>query len=218
MRQAKQGQIALIIVFWAISVGIGFTTLWRHGGTAGASPNHPAKSIGTRGTVIPLLPDGTAHISDRLDAPLLLIFAHPHCPCTVATLHELTRAMTSVSAARSDAPPARILVVFVVPPGAPPRWERTALWAEASRMAGVQLRTDTDGVLARRFDARTSGQVFLYNKQGGLVFEGGITSGRGHEGDNAGSDAIVDLLTRAYDSSATSPNTRHTPVFGCALL
>jgi len=31
----------------------------------------------------------------------------------------------------------------------------------------------------------------LYDKLGQLVFNGGITSSRGHEGDNEGQDAII---------------------------
>jgi len=45
-----------------------------------------------------------------------------------------------------------------------------------------------------------------------LLFKGGITSGRGHAGDNAGADAIALLL------AAQDPGVRQTPVYGCSLV
>ena len=42
--------------------------------------------------------------------------------------------------------------------------------------------------------ATTSGHVLLYDAGGVLRFAGGITDGRGHEGDNAGLDAALALL------------------------
>ncbi len=52
----------------------------------------------------------------------------------------------------------------------------------------------------------------LYDKDGYLLFSGGITGGRGHEGDNAGRSAIVSLInTNEAEQSETA-------VFGCALF
>jgi len=44
---------------------------------------------------------------------------------------------------------------------------------------------------ARSFGVHTSGQALLYAPDGTLRFAGGITSGSGHAGDNAGVDAIA---------------------------
>jgi hypothetical protein len=46
-----------------------------------------------------------------------------------------------------------------------------------------------------------------------LLFSGGITPARGHEGDSAGSDAIVELVKGRIPS-----NVIREPVFGCTLL
>ena len=59
--------------------------------------------------------------------------------------------------------------------------------------------------------ALTSGSCFLYDAHGKLLFSGGITSARGHEGDNAGRDAIVKLV-----HGRPAPQ-QQTDVFGCAL-
>jgi len=58
----------------------------------------------------------------------------------------------------------------------------------------------------------TSGHVVLYDADGKLVFNGGITSSRGHSGDNAGRAAITKLV---HHESAAVPEA---PVFGCSLL
>ena len=71
---------------------------------------------------------------------------------------------------------------------------------------------DLDGVEAQRFGAATSGQAFLYNQAGALLFKGGITASRGHSGDNLGRDAVVDLVTSGVASVSAAP------VFGCSLL
>ena len=67
------------------------------------------------------------------------------------------------------------------------------------------------GAITAAFGAFTSGQVFLYGTSGELLFSGGITGSRGHEGDNAGRDAVESLLDRRNAPA-------HTPVFGCSLF
>ena len=64
---------------------------------------------------------------------------------------------------------------------------------------------------AKSFGAFTSGQALLYSKDGHLLFTGGITESRGHEGSNEGADAI-----ETFVNHGRLP-TSETPVFGCAL-
>jgi hypothetical protein len=52
----------------------------------------------------------------------------------------------------------------------------------------------------------------LYAPTGKLLFSGGITASRGHEGDNVGRSAIVSFILNGH-----AP-VNHTPVFGCSLL
>jgi hypothetical protein len=72
--------------------------------------------------------------------------------------------------------------------------------------------TDIDGREARHFQAFTSGQTLLYSSEGELLFSGGITIARGHEGDNSGRLAIESLLANS------AAEVRQTPVFGCPIL
>lgn len=140
------------------------------------------------------------------DRPTLILFAHPHCPCTRATVHDLAGLMASLSQKVA------VTVVFPLPKGVPPGWEQGELWQEASAIPGVHLTTDQDGQETSRFGVKGSGHVLLYQPSGRLVFSGGITPSRGHEGDNPGRSAVDGLVLHGY-----SP-VNHTPVFGCPLL
>jgi hypothetical protein len=138
--------------------------------------------------------------------PNLVMFVHPQCPCTSASIEELNRILArwrnSVSAQ----------VWFFKPAGFPSEWTQSSLWRSATAIPGVTAHEDADGAQARLFGAETSGYVVFYDARGRLEFRGGITAGRGHAGDNAGEDAIVSLLA-GHDAGL-----RQTPVYGCSLL
>ena len=136
--------------------------------------------------------------------PVLVMALHPQCPCSHATIAELERLI-----AQAAVRPA-VHLLFVAPPQVDDAWVRSGLWETASRIPGVRLTRD-DGREARRFGARVSGQVLVYDGAGQLQFSGGITSSRGHEGDNAGRDAITALL-------AGRPHAASSFVFGCLLF
>ena len=71
---------------------------------------------------------------------------------------------------------------------------------------------DPDGNLAARMNATTSGLCILYSADGELLFHGGITTGRGHEGESLGRVAIRDIL-RGRGSCR-----QRLPAFGCELV
>jgi hypothetical protein len=103
-------------------------------------------------------------------------------------------------------------VVFFQPSGSSEDWTHSDLWRAATAIPGVTVQADQDGREARLFHAETSGHTALYNAQGLLVFDGGITVSRGHSGDNDGRDAIT-----AWLHGRTSELTQ-TPVYGCLIL
>jgi len=137
--------------------------------------------------------------------PTIVVMAHPHCPCTQATMGELALLMARVQNRVTAT------VVFVRPPGLPEKWEETGLWNDAQQIPGVRVMSDPEGHEAALFGAIASGQTMLYDASGKLQFSGGITARRGHSGDNAGRSAIVALITRA------KAGVRETPVYGCTL-
>ena len=138
--------------------------------------------------------------------PTLILFAHPKCPCTRATLGEL-----SVLIARCSEKVATT-VIFTKPADVDDNWVDTDLWRNAEAIPGVTVLRDDSGVEARRFGAVTSGEVMLYARDGKLLFHGGITDARGHAGDNEGRTAIALLL------EGKRCNTTTTRVFGCRLF
>ena len=137
--------------------------------------------------------------------PTLVMFVHPRCPCSRASLHELALLMTHCRD-RLDAQ-----IVFVIPQSVPSEWSQTDLWGSASRIPGVRVFTDAGGIEQGRFHARASGESFVYLPSGQLLFHGGITAGRGHAGDNPGRSALEAYLLRDEWAQRT------TPVFGCEL-
>jgi hypothetical protein len=138
--------------------------------------------------------------------PTLVMFAHPRCPCTRASLHELELLMTHCRG-RVDAH-----VIFFQPRSTDANWAKTDLWDRAARIPGVTASLDRDGTVQEQFTARVSGEVFLYLPTGELAFHGGITASRGHAGDNDGRCALESLVLNQRSHLTT------TPVYGCTLI
>ena len=136
----------------------------------------------------------------------LIVFAHPKCPCTRATLGELNHLLAQCKR------PVAVQVWFLKPAGFPDDWTRSDLWRMAAAIPSVSVHEDMDGIEARRFGAETSGAVLLYDTQGKLLFRGGITAGRGHMGENVGESAILSLL------AGRKPGVAQTLVYGCSLV
>jgi hypothetical protein len=193
VRGTNRAAIAVAIALWLGGVLFGFRQLLVYASTPGESAAVAESWPGAS-----RLPRDASHAT-------IVLFAHPRCPCTRASLNELARLLT-VLEGRLDA-----VVVFTKPEGASEDWDRTDLCARAREIRGVTVRLDEGCVEAARFHAHTSGQCFVYDAEGRLLFEGGITAGRGHEGDNVGSQRIVSILEkRAVDR-------RDSPVYGCRL-
>lgn len=136
----------------------------------------------------------------------LVMLAHPHCPCTRASIGVLSAIMAH-SQGRLTA-----YVLFLKPEGVSVNWEKTDLWHDAAEIPGVTPLVDEGGREAALFESLTSGQTLLYDQKGRLLFKGGITASRGHSGDNAGRSAIISIVNTGSSEQDT------TPVFGCPLL
>jgi hypothetical protein len=185
---------------WLMAVIGGLVVLWKYAGT----PGNAAETLQAwpAGSGVELSKSGTT----------LVMFAHPHCPCTRASMAELERIVAQCNGKQATAEShVTPWIVFYKPSSKEAGWEQTDLWRTAEGIPGSHVLCDENGAEAKRFDAKTSGQTFLFNAKGERLFEGGITSARGHEGDNPGHDAIVDF---AHEGN---PVCRGTPVFGCPI-
>jgi hypothetical protein len=137
--------------------------------------------------------------------PTLLMFAHPHCPCTRASMGELAQIMAHAMGT------VNAYVLFVKPPNAGVDWDDTDLRSSAAAIPDVTVLTDENGVEAARFGAETSGHTLVFARNGALVFNGGITASRGHAGENAGESAVLAALNQQVVDRT------RTPVYGCSL-
>lgn len=185
---------SLVLGVWAFATALGFHVAMTYQATPGAPSD-------ARSAWPAELPIGL----DPARASLVLVL-HPHCPCSRATLEELDRLLTRWPETL------RTHVFFYSDPALGPRWHETDLWRHAASIPGVSVRADEFGLCARALGGKVSGTAFLYSKEGALLFEGGMTAGRGHEGANPGTDAIAAIL------AAQTPGTRSAPAYGCALF
>ena len=100
--------------------------------------------------------------------------------------------------------------VRVCVPADDARIPETAIVERARKVTGVHLGIDVDGRRAAGVGIHTSGGVLLLDSQGCVRFCGGITRGRGHEGDNLGAAAIRSIVA-GDDAVAKSQ------VYGCQI-
>ena len=198
LRLKKQAVIAAAVALWVPTVAFGVNVLWKYSTT----PGHPATPP-LDWPANPPIERGTARAT-------LVMFVHPQCPCSRASLGELAIIMAHTPR------PLEATVFFYLPAGEASAWARTDLWRTASAIPGVRVFEDRAAAAARTFGALTSGQTLLYNPDGHLLFRGGITGFRGHSGDNAGRSAILALLEMKTPWHNTSPV--RTPVLGCSLI
>ena len=196
MNSTRRSRIFLLLacVVWVSAVGHGLSLVWGFENSPGRTGTPPSR-----------WPDDS-EIKRNGALPTLVLFIHPHCPCSRATIGELAILMTHSQGL------VNVKALFVRPADFGEAWEKTDLWSSATEIPSVSVTTDDKGVEARRFGSETSGQVALYSAEGQLLFSGGITGSRGHSGDNEGRTAILSLLTTGKAAKT------ETPVFGCPLV
>jgi len=180
-----------LLVVWLAGLVLGGRALWVYSVTPGKADLTPAQ-----------WPEQAPIVRKPGQATLVLL-AHPHCPCTRASLAELAKLVEHNEA--------DTWILFLRPEGAQPGWEKTSLWETAAAIPGVHVLADTDGTAAHVFGAETSGHVLLYDPAGRLQFSGGITAARGHEGPSAGGASVLAAL-----HGAAIPQ-HQAQIFGCPL-
>ena len=190
----KQLGRSVLIVAWASAVCFGFSVALNHdysGATVARRQVWPARSKLVR----------------NKDCATAVMFCHPHCPCTSASLTELTRL-------KEEYKEMKTFVSFVKPHGTDKDWDKdwacTNNWKLACAIKKVTVISDEDGREAEIFGATASGELLLFDRQGIEIFRGGITGSRGHAGENTSFLYAVAALEE-------EKNSKPTPVFGCSL-
>jgi hypothetical protein len=184
----------LCTAIWLAAVSLGLRALAKYENTPGNAG---------------MVPDSwpvASRIPREKDRATLVMFAHPRCPCTRASIAELAQIIAQVQGKVSAH------VLFLKPANSGSDWDDTDLRRSVAQIPGVAVAADVDCVEAGRFGAETSGHTFLFDVDGRRLFDGGITASRGHAGDNIGQRTIVSLVNKHTAGRA------QTRVFGCSLV
>jgi hypothetical protein len=192
-RPAPGPLLALCGVLWVAAVGSGLGMLARYSAIRGDPAEAPHD-----------WPDGS---SLRLDPErhTLVMIVHPHCSCSRASLAELNSLMTRLQGRVAA------YVLLSTPEGFDEAWAKGPLWNLASIIPDTKVRMDVGSPEANLFGAKTSGQTYLFNPEGDLLFSGGITPSRGHQGNSHGRERIIALVTQSSAERGVSD------VFGCPI-
>ncbi len=202
MTEKRDWTLWLLAACWLLLTSGALFAMADYGteeGASGAAPAHWPQGL-------------ESMIQPEPARPSLILFAHPLCPCTRASLWEL-ESITNRLYGMVD-----LHVLFFEPEDTrsmPDIWEASDLKHMAARLPGTQLHADVEGRIARHFGAYTSGQVLLYGTDGVLQFAGGITPSRGHTGTNPGRAAVISAILSDQGVDPLAP--RVNPVFGCSL-
>ena len=184
-RVAARGVV--FVIGWLGLMVSGFVFLARYEGAPGRPANAPVHNDRFR--------------SDRFS---LVMALHPKCPCSRATVGELEKISSRAPQKFS------ITVLAFKPRSEPETWIQSATVERVTKLGAV-VRVDSDGLEAEKLGLTTSGQILLYSPDGTLIYNGGITSARGHSGDNLGEESVLNLVNKAPAAVSAAP------VFGCPL-
>ena len=189
----KRSHIAIFGILWVFIMALGIVSLERY-----------ARIPGDKASVPQVWPKKTK--IEREHTPTLLVFLHPECSCSEATVEELNKLLGKVQSK------VKVYAVFAQPEGWSINEVKSGLWKQVGRIPNVERVVDTGRKEAFVFGALTSGHTLLYDNGGRLAFSGGITESRGHVGDNLGEDTIVGLLNNQ------KMEVSQTNIFGCGLF
>src|SRR6185436_12332079 len=120
-RMVKARVHILLSLIWLFAAGAGAWGLMRY-------ENAPAPTGST-----PLQWPSDSRVVHQAGNSTLLMFMHPHCPCSRASVEELNRLLVRGGGRVG------VQVFFVRPKGAPNDWTETALWKSAEAIPGIKV-------------------------------------------------------------------------------
>lgn len=141
------------------------------------------------------------------EIPTVVVAIHPQCPCSTATAAELNRILCRYGKA------VRLYVLVYYPSqmSADPSWDQSMTMNAFRIIPSAAFIKDLDGSIALKFHMLTSGHSRVYSPENKLLFCGGITLSRAHEGDNIASAGMLSALRKQANTLE-----KHV-VFGCRL-
>src|SRR5438132_535294 len=113
MRVRNKNLIIVVLIIWAFCIGWGWMLLSQYENTPGQAQEPPSRW------------PSTTKIPTTLGLPTMVIFLHPYCPCSRATLAQLSLIMAHVQNK------VKTQVVFVKLPDFSQDWVKTTLYNSA---------------------------------------------------------------------------------------
>ena len=144
----------------------------------------------------------------KINTKNIFVFIHSECPCTEASLDELSRLYTRLNDDHSS--DLNSYFIFSMPEGFHQDIKKSQLWQKASKFKNSELYIDHGAILVKQLNINTSGYL-LYFDSSVLKYCGGITQSRSHRGSNKGLNHLYKLLNQ------DSYKFYQFPTFGCAL-
>lgn len=184
-------KITSLILFWLLLISGAFHFLMNYSSEEGR--------IGKISNSLPR--DSKLTVTHPFE---LIMFIHPGRSCSQASLSELSRLM-------AREPELQAQVVFMKTKKLDPLFKNNPLLQKTVLIPRTKIFFDEDGAEARLFGALTSGHTFLYGEGKNLLFHGGLTAARAHEGKSSGQEAIEKILKR-------QPSRKIASVFGCDIF
>lgn len=188
----KELTLIALVTIWAIFIGIGFVSMADYSSRPGSPANITVE-----------FPENLPS-NEKNNLPKIFVFFHPKCPCSSATISELEHLIADTQNL------AVTTVFFYKPVNESDEWVKTNLWETAKQIPTVEIEIMNEDEMSK-FGVITSGQTIVYDSQDNLIFSGGITVGRGHEGESLGRKSIENYLKTG------EIETDKTAVFGCIL-
>ncbi|MEX0886092.1 MAG: hypothetical protein WD009_06595 [Phycisphaeraceae bacterium] len=184
-----------LLAVWLGVVALGAHWLYAYGSEPGPGADPPATL--PAGHNLPLEPGRGA----------VVMFMHPQCPCTRASLREIERVLARVQDAG-----VQVVLVLLADADVPSLARGGGLWPMAERLGGATVVSDEQAGATRTFGVSISGHVLYYDGAGQLRFSGGVTASRGHEGRSYGQTALEHAVTGVGGEMAEAP------VYGCPII
>ena len=190
--------LSLFCGLWLMAVCSGMVAFYDYSFTQGASPATPASF--PKQSRLP-----------RIDGQrCLLMFVHPMCGCTNASVEQIRRLYHDIQAAGHSVP--QLTFVIRQPSATEPAWSSTSVLQLCNSVPGASLIQDYDGSESRLFGVTTSGTCCLFDNNGQRIFVGGITIARGHQGPAPSAWQLKRAITEGHITD------EHFQVFGCAMF
>lgn len=185
----RQAGLTAAVMAWLLLAAVAWHLLFRHAYYPSKTPRPEESRISVQTS----------------NCYRVLLFAHPLCPCTRATLMELDESLARIPAKTS------IKIVFETAGLNPEEVSNSALVHFVKERQRIEVQFDAQGRESRRFGATVSGEVLAFDPAGRLRFRGGLTPGRGHQGDATGQAQFERIV------SGSSTDFCCAPVYGCRL-